>query len=704
MTATAFATPDPLAADELDVAPVAYPHPSRLGRPLKLEGAKSEQAAETLGLRTVGDLLEHLPRDRRESRSVAQLVPGETATVVVEVRSIASRPVRRRGMRPLVEAAVADDSGVMKATFFNQPWLAQRYPPGTRLLLHGKFEARNRFRVQAHATTSDATAGAAAVAHYPATEGLSSTGIHALVRLHAGTIADVIEPLPARLRVLEALPDRPAALRAAHFPDGDDDQAIARRRLAFDELLLMQLGLLRRRARRREATEAPVLDGERQLTARWLGELLPFALTGDQERALEAIDADLAQARPMQRLLMGEVGSGKTVVALYALLRAVEQGLQGALMAPTETLAEQHFATIQSLMPGEAVPAGLLTGSTPARRRADLLGKLGSGELSLLVGTHALIEAPVVFARLGVAVVDEQHRFGVRQRAALDAKGDGLAPHVLHMTATPIPRTLALAGYGDLDFTLLRELPRGRQPVHTFVCSSERERARAYDRIREELRAGRQAFVVCPLVEESELLQAHAATAEYERLAAGELRDFEVVLLHGQMRPAEKQAAMSAFAAGKADVLVATSVIEVGIDVPNATVMLVEDADRYGISQLHQLRGRIGRGAHASLCLLFGSKSSARLNALAAHRDGFQLAEIDLELRGEGDLVGTRQHGLQSFRFAELPRDAELLERARIHAERIAAEDAELALPENALLGDALAGLYGAEAMAPIRA
>jgi ATP-dependent DNA helicase RecG len=704
MTATAFATPDPLAADELDVAPVAYPHPSRLGRPLKLEGAKSEQAAETLGLRTVGDLLEHLPRDRRESRSVAQLVPGETATVVVEVRSIASRPVRRRGMRPLVEAAVADDSGVMKATFFNQPWLAQRYPPGTRLLLHGKFEARNRFRVQAHATTSDATTGAAAVAHYPATEGLSSTGIHALVRLHAGTIADVIEPLPARLRVLEALPDRPAALRAAHFPDGDDDQAIARRRLAFDELLLMQLGLLRRRARRREATAAPVLDGERQLTARWLGELLPFALTGNQERALEAIDADLAQARPMQRLLMGEVGSGKTVVALYALLRAVEQGLQGALMAPTETLAEQHFATIQSLMPGEAVPAGLLTGSTPARRRADLLGKLGSGELSLLVGTHALIEAPVVFARLGVAVVDEQHRFGVRQRAALDAKGDGLAPHVLHMTATPIPRTLALAGYGDLDFTLLRELPRGRQPVQTFVGSRERARARAYDRIREELRAGRQAFVVCPLVEESELLQAHAATAEYERLAAGELRDFEVVLLHGQMRPAEKQAAMSAFAAGKADVLVATSVIEVGIDVPNATVMLVEDADRYGISQLHQLRGRIGRGAHASLCLLFGSKSSARLNALAAHRDGFELAEIDLELRGEGDLVGTRQHGLQSFRFAELPRDAELLERARIHAERIAAEDAELALPENALLGDALAGLYGAEAMAPIRA
>jgi ATP-dependent DNA helicase RecG len=704
MTATAFATPDPLGPDELEAASVTYPHPSRLAVALKLDGAKSEQAAVTLGLHTVGDLLEHLPRDRRESRAVAQLVAGETATVVVEVRSIASRPVRRRGMRPLVEATVADDSGVMKATFFNQPWLAQRYPPGTRLLLHGKFEARNRFRVQGHAITTDATTGGEAVAHYPATEGLGSTAIHALVRHHAGTIADVIEPLPARLRVSEALPDRAAALRAAHFPGGEDDQGIARRRLAFDELLLMQLGLLRRRARRRDASEAPVLDGERTLTARWLAELLPFAPTGDQERALAAIDADLAQARPMQRLLMGEVGSGKTVVALYAILRAIEQGLQGALMAPTETLAEQHFATIQKLMPGEAVPAGLLTGSTPARRRADLLGKLESGELSLIVGTHALIESSVAFARLGVAVVDEQHRFGVRQRAALDAKGDVLAPHVLHMTATPIPRTLALAGYGDLDFTLLRELPRGRQPVQTFVCSSERERARAYDRIREELRAGRQAFVVCPLVEESELLQARAATAEHERLAAGELRDFQVVLLHGQMRPAEKQAAMGAFAAGAADVLVATSVIEVGIDVPNATVMLVEDADRYGISQLHQLRGRIGRGAHASLCLLFGSKSSARLNALATHGDGFQLAEIDLELRGEGDLAGVRQHGLQSFRFAELPRDAELLERARVHAERIAAEDPGLALPENALLADALAGVYGAEAIAPIRA
>jgi ATP-dependent DNA helicase RecG len=701
----AFATARALDPDELETAKIRYPRPSRLSVDLKLDGPKAQQAADSLGLHTVGDLLEHLPRDRREARAVSQLVTGETATVVVQVRSISSRSVRRRGMRPLVEATVGDDSGVMKATFFNQPWLVQKYPVGTRLVLHGKFEARNRFRVQAHARTTEATAGGDAVAHYPATEGLSSTQILALVRAHSDAIGDVLEPLPARLRALERLPDRPAALTAAHFPLDEADQSAGQRRLAFDELLLVQFALLRRRRLRRSTSTAPVLDGERELTERWLSGMLPFPLTGDQERALTTIDADLAQPRPMQRLLMGEVGSGKTVVALYALLRAVEHGYQGALMAPTETLAEQHFATIQALMPGEAVPAGLLTGGAPARRRADLLSKLATGELSLIVGTHALIEEPVQFARLGVAVVDEQHRFGVRQRAALDAKGaPDESPHVLHMTATPIPRTLALSNYGDLDFTVLRELPRGRQPIETFVCSTEPERARAYDRIREELRAGRQAFIVCPLVEESELLQVRAATAEFERLSSGELRDFNVVLMHGQLRSAAKQAVMAQFASGAADVLVATSVIEVGIDIRNATVMLVEDADRYGISQLHQLRGRIGRGEHASLCLLFGPKDSPRLRALASNSDGFKLAEVDLQLRGEGELIGTRQHGLAQFRVAELPRDAELLERARVHAERISVEDPELALPENALLADALVQAFGAEAGAPIRA
>jgi ATP-dependent DNA helicase RecG len=692
---TAFGAADPLDADALDAAPLrSIPRPSRLGEPLAVAPPRAARAAEALGLRTVADLLAHLPARQREARTIATLVPGEAATVVVEVRSIASRPVRRRGMKPLVEATVADQTGPMKVAFFNQPWLERRYGPGTRLVLHGKYEGRNRFRVQSHAPTGEDVAGAGPVAHYPATDGISSTQILALVREHRGAERDFIEALPAALRVRESLPDVAAALAAVHFPEGEGDDEAGRRRLGLEALLLRQLALLRRRDRRRSAAEAPVLDSPPSLTERWLKRELPFELTQDQRLAIERVTAELASPRPMQRLLMGEVGSGKTVVALLAMLRAVEHGRQAALMAPTETLAEQHFATIQRLLGEEMVQVGLLTGSTPARRRADLLGKLASGELRLIVGTHALIEEEVRFDSLAVAVVDEQHRFGVRQRSALDRKG---TPHVLHMTATPIPRTLALALYGDLDVTALRELPKGRQPIETHVVTGERERARAYERIREELRAGRQAFVVCPLVEESELLEARAATAEYERLAQGEFRDFRVVLMHGQLRPREKQAAMASFAGGEADVLVATSVIEVGIDVPNATVMLVENAERYGISQLHQLRGRVGRGTEASLCLLFGPADSARLRALEEHDDGFRLAEVDLQIRGEGELIGTRQSGLADL-------DPELLERAHEHAEAIIAADPELAEPEHALLADALVAVYGTEALEPIAA
>lgn len=704
MPLTAFASSRPLDAEEIETAPVRYPRPSRLAVPVPGSGAKAAAGLASLGLHTVADLLEHLPADQREARTISQLAVGESSTVVVEIKHIASRSVRRRGMRPLVDATVADHTGTMQATFFNQPWLVGRYPPGTRLVLHGKCRARGRFAVQNHSATAQWLPCPGAVAHYPATEGITSTQLLALVVEHRTALREVPEPLPVAMRVADRLPDRPAALAAVHFPADARDSREGRRRLAFEELLLAQLALRRRRHLREDARLAPILDGGRRLTDGWLARL-PFALTADQQRAIETIDEDLGQQRPMQRLLMGEVGSGKTVVALYALLRAVEHGYQAALMAPTETLAEQHFATVQSLLADSVVPIGLLTGSTPAGRAGDLRARLATGELELVVGTHALIEQGVQFARLGVTVVDEQHRFGVRQRAALDEKGPrDRSPHMLHMTATPIPRTLALAGYGDLDFTLLRELPRGRKPIETFVCATARERERAYGRIRDELRAGRQAYVVCPLVEESEALAARAATAEFERLRAGELADFRVVLLHGQMRPRVKHAAMAAFAAGEADVLVATSVIEVGIDVPNATVMVVEDADRYGISQLHQLRGRVGRGEHPSLCLLFGPKDSARLRAVAAHRDGFKLAEIDLELRGEGELIGTRQHGLPSFRAAELPRDAELLEHAARSAAGILGADPDLEQPEHGLLAAALQAAYGSEATAPIRA
>jgi ATP-dependent DNA helicase RecG len=699
---TAFADTRELTPEELASAPNRYPAPCQLERPLKVSGAKAAQGAASLGLETIGDLLEYLPRDRREARSVSELIAGEVATIVVEVRRIAARPVRRRGMRPLVEATVADGSGVLSVTFFNQPWLAARYPTGTRLMLHGKAAERGRFTVQAHAPTDAGLASGVeeegarpGVAHYPATDGLSSTQILALVQEHTVSFDDVLEPLPAALRLREQLLDRPGALRAAHFPVAEDDHEQARRRLAFDELFFGQLALQQRRRDRRASARAPQLDGARDLTRRWLAEQLPFELTGDQQDALEAIDADIARGEPMQRLLMGEVGSGKTVVALHAMLRALEHGYQAALMAPTETLAEQHFQTIQRLLGSEAVSAGLLTGSTPARRRTDLLAKLSTGELSLIVGTHALIEDTVRFERLAVVVIDEQHRFGVGQRAALaaaaKAQGDGLVPHELHMTATPIPRTLALSHYGDLDITILRELPRGRQPIATHVCSSETERERAYARIREEVDAGRQGFVVCPLVEESEALQARAATTEYERLRTGPFAGYEVVLMHGQMRPADKQTAMERFASGGAQILVATTVIEVGIDVPNATVMLVEDADRYGISQLHQLRGRIGRGEHASLCLLFGRRESQRLQALARESDGFRLAEVDLALRGHGELAGTRQSGHDvEHRFADLTRDQELLERAALHSRAVLDQDPLLAEPEHALMAQVL--------------
>ncbi|MBA2256471.1 MAG: ATP-dependent DNA helicase RecG, partial [Thermoleophilaceae bacterium] len=489
---------------------------------------------------------------------------------------------------------------------------------------------------------------------------------------------------------------RAAALRAAHFPDGPDDDAPARRRLAFEELLLLELTLAARRRIRRESVLAPRVGATDELVPAWRGGL-PFTPTADQRAAFESVDRDLDSERPMQRLLMGEVGAGKTVVALHAMLRAVEGGHQAALMAPTETLAEQHLVTLDRLL-GGATPIALLTGSTSAARRRETLARLASGELSLVVGTHALIEPSVEFRDLAVCVVDEQHRFGVRQRAALDDRArEERVPHMLHMTATPIPRTLALTAYGDLDVTSLRELPAGRRPVATHVVDGARARGRAYERVREEVARGRQCFVVCPLVEESEALQARAATVEAERLARTEFRELRVEVLHGQMPSRRKAAAMDAFVAREADVLVATSVIEVGIDVPNATVMIVEAAERYGLSQLHQLRGRIGRGEHPGVCILFGDPALPRLEAIAAESDGFSLAEVDLELRGAGDVLGTRQHGLPELRVARLPEDARLLERAREVADELLAADAALTAPEHLLLRDAAAQRFGPE-------
>jgi len=670
-----------------------------LAEPLTLKG-KAGQALEALGIATHADLLEHFPREHRErdARSVADLGVGEVGTVAVELRSISVRPTRNR-RRTRVEAKVADATGPMVAIWWNQPWLADRLKPGSQLLLHGQRKERNQFAVKEFEQLGGAAASAPGVGQvplYPASEGISPQRLRQLVWDDYGLMRHAIEPLPSALRVDEALPDRPAALAAVHFPDDEESEAGARRRLAFEELFLLQLAVSGRRRARREGHRAAPLESRGELVGPWTGSL-PFELTGDQRSAVSQLDFDLASERPMQRLLMGEVGSGKTVVALHAMLRALENGHQAAFMAPTETLAEQHLLTLDRLLDGIA-PVELLTGSTSAARRRELLGRLASGELNLVVGTHALIEEVVEFRSLAVTVVDEQHRFGVRQRAALDRKApEGLTPHALHMTATPIPRTLSLTAYGDLDATVLRELPRGRKPVETHVVDGERARKRAYERIREEIAAGRQCFVVCPLVEESEALQARAATAEYQRLRTTEFAAQRVELIHGQLPTAEKQRAMKAFAAGEADVLVATSVIEVGIDVANATVMLIEAAERYGLSQLHQLRGRVGRGEHASLCILFGDPKLPRLDAIASESDGFRLSEVDLELRGAGEILGTRQHGIPEFKVARLPDDQGLLERAKSRADELLAADPALEQPESALMRDAVVARFGPE-------
>jgi ATP-dependent DNA helicase RecG len=685
-------------------------------------GPATARLAARLGLATIADLLEHLPFDHRdyESRSgVSNLAIGEEATVAVTVRSARVRPTRRRRLK-LLECEVTDGSGLLRAVWFNQEYLLEQLTEGREVLLRGKLESRRGgpvFRVLEHEfVQSDGGAGrhtTGLVPVYPATEGLSARRIRDFAWRVRGLERQSAEVLPAALRAAERLPGRADALAAAHFPRSRSEVPIARRRLAFEELLLFQLALVRQRRLRKVTHSAQRFEPAGPLVESWLRKL-GFELTGDQRSALEAIDADLERGEAMQRLLAGEVGSGKTVVALYAMLRAAEAGMQAALMAPTETLAEQHFTTMERLiepirvslsretreLPGLGRPVGLLTGSTPAHERRELLERLAAGELRLLVGTHALIEESVEFAHLTLAVVDEQHRFGVRQRTALDRKARGdLFPHVLHLTATPIPRTLSLTLYGDLDVTTLRELPKGRRPVKTWAVPEEK-RAGAYEFIRERLREGRQCFVVCPLVEESEALQARAATKEGERLARGEFRDFEVGVMHGQMRAAEKREVMAQFASGRLDVLVATSVIEVGIDIPNATVMMIEEADRYGISQLHQLRGRVGRGEHESYCLLFAGKGAGgaegsglgnrRLEAVSSERDGFKLAEIDLALRGEGDVFGTKQSGLPEFRVARLPEDYELLARARRFAIDLLRDDPELSSPENALLADAI--------------
>ncbi len=579
------------------------------------------------------------------------------------------RPRRRLA---IVSARVEDNSGEISAVWFNQEWLAEKLVVGKHVRLRGQLK-RGDFHVRSYDLDGvSATADFAPV--YPASEELQPRKLRELVGQALVHVRDFPDPLPAALRSRRALPLKSDALHALHRPASLAEAEQARSRLAFDEFLVLQLGLARRRAAQ-DQESAPAIEPPGELVSRYCG-ILPFELTVDQERVVAEIDADLERSVPMERLLQGDVGSGKTVVALYALLRSVESGKLAALMAPTETLAEQHFLTIEGYCRELGVPVALLTGSVGKRDR-----KLAAGA-SILVGTHALIQEGVDLAGLGVAVVDEQHRFGVEQRAALSAGG---TPHVLHMTATPIPRTLALTLYGDLHVSEIANPPADRKPIVTAWVGAERS-SEAYSRLRRHLDDGRQAYVVCPLIEESDTTVARAAEAEAERLRRAELRGYRVGLLHGRLRPAERRELMAHFKARELDVLVATTVIEVGVDVPNATIMIVQEADRFGLAQLHQLRGRVGRGAEQSYCLLVSRPreelteiAQERLQALVDSTDGFALAEKDLELRGAGELLGKRQSGATDFRFARLLGDRALLEQARKEAALLVGYDGPLA-------------------------
>ena len=661
--------------------------------------------AKAFEIETVLDLLTHYPRryvDRSNQARIIDLKPGEETLVLATVKRITSRQSRGRPPRSIVSADVTDGSGYLKLTFFNQRWRERQLPIGTTCVLFGKVD---EFRGQRQMTNpvvdlvGDRTGRIIAMYPQSEKERITTWDISRWMEEVLGRSGEFADPVPRWALDEHRLVDRTTAFGTIHFPESTALAQVARNRLVFDELLRLQLALVHRKrtvARSAMGIAHVVDDGRESLVSRFL-ERLPFALTAAQERVIGEITVDLATRAPMHRLLQGDVGAGKTLVAVHALLVAVQGGHQGALMAPTEVLAEQHFNSISELLAGftlgddgtslfgeRPLRLELLTNRVGVVDRRRILAGLADGSVDIAIGTHALIQDAVDFADLGVVVVDEQHRFGVEQRAALRDKSDGSAtPDVLVMTATPIPRTAAMTVYGDLDVSVIDELPPGRTPIATRWLRPDEE-DQAWKEVRGEVSAGRQAYVVCPLIQESEKLDAASAEETLERLCTpgGELDGLAVGLLHGRLSSAEKNTVMGRFRSGDLDVVVATTVIEVGVDVPNATIMVILDADRFGIAQLHQLRGRVGRGADASQCFLVAEGSTpdaeARLEALVRTTDGFALAEVDLDLRGEGTLLSSRQTGRNDLKLASLRRDRVWIERARTAAERILDGDPDL--------------------------
>ena len=676
-------------------------------------GAKKADVLAAVEIETVLDLVTHYPRrylDRTQQAAIRDLRPGDEAMVLATVKRVNGR--RTRQGRSLVEVDVFDGSSYLRCTFFNQAWRAKQLHVGAEAVFFGKldvFRGRRQMTNPVVDLIGDKTGRIVPV--YPQSEklGLTTWDLAGWIAEALDRAGELLDPVPRTVRADLSLIDRTAAVRAIHAPESMAQATAARTRLAFDELLRLQLTLvMRKRALERAAKGIQhTVDGE--LVGRF-HDALPFPLTAAQRRAIDDIAADMAGPHPMHRLLQGDVGSGKTVVAVTALLMAVQGGYQGALMAPTEVLAEQHYMSVKAMLEGlvvddkgdslfadRPVRVELLTHRTTPTERVRLHAALAAGDVDILIGTHALLVEGVDFGRLGMVVIDEQHRFGVEQRAALRGKGDD--PDVLVMTATPIPRTAAMTVYGDLDMTTLDEMPPGRTPVETVWVRGPIEESAAWETAREQVAAGHQVYVVCPLIEESDKIEARAAEEEFERLRVGELTGLRLGLLHGRVGTKEKESVMAAFRRNELDVLVSTTVIEVGVDVPNATVMVIEDADRFGIAQLHQLRGRVGRGAAVSHCFLLGEPTTpegeARLEALEKSTDGFELAEVDLELRGEGTILGTRQKGHSDLKLASLRRDKELVAQARDVAFSIV--DADPHLADHPLLADEVRALVEPE-------
>ena len=666
-------------------------------------GPKLAERLASLGLLLVRDLILHYPRDYVDYsalRRIDALVPGETATIVATVRRCHGFTSPRNPNLSIIELQLQDPTGRIKVTrflagkrFSNPSYLhgqTRQYPNGATVAVSGLVKS-GPYGISFQDPLIEVMESAQAPLRssrigrllpvYPLTEGLTADRFRSLIERVLPSVRLWPEPLPRGRRDARQLLSRDRALVAIHRPESSDQLQQARHRLVFDEFLLLQLGLMQRRAALKQRS-APSLSSSASdrdgLLGRFLT-MLPFEFTAAQQRVLAEIESDLNRQEPMARLVQGDVGSGKTVVAVAALLRAIQAGWQGAMMAPTEVLAEQHYRSLCGWMPALHVTVELLTGSTPQKQRRRILADVASGACKILVGTHALLEDPVAFSRLGLVVVDEQHRFGVRQRNRL--LGKGLQPHLLTMTATPIPRTLALSLHGDLDVSQIDELPPGRTPIRTAMITGS-NRDEAYDLIRDEVDKGQRAYVVLPLVEESEKMDLRSAVDVHRQLADEVFPDLQVGLLHGRLASADKQAVIRAFASGETKVLVSTTVVEVGVDVPEASVMVIDHADRFGLAQLHQLRGRVGRGAAASHCLLINDSRNPlarqRLEVLVRSTDGFEIAEMDLRLRGPGQVLGTRQSGLPDLALASLADDGSVLEEAREEAADILREDPEL--------------------------